>query len=316
MIKHVVMQWFILSSLFCFSSSVSAQTKDVIPFLLAETEAIENIRDCALSPDGTELYFTHQDAAMSRSVVYQMIQKSGVWSKPVKAPFSGKYLDMEPAFSPDGLRLYFVSNRPKNKQKSEDFDIWYLERSAATTNWSDPIHPEATFNTSANEFYPSLTISGDLYFTSDRPGSKGKDDIFCAPFQHGRYGEVYSLSDSINTDGMEYNAWVAPSGQALIFGSYNRPDGFGSGDLYVSFVNPDGSWSKAANLGEPVNSDKMDYCPYVDLNRAVFYFTSRRAADNNVFSEDYLQEQQEFPGGRSRLFSIKLEAVGLLSEIR
>ena len=34
-------------------------------------------------------------------------------------------------------------------------------------------------NDEHKEFYPSLTTSGDLYFTSDRPGGLGGEDIWC-----------------------------------------------------------------------------------------------------------------------------------------
>jgi Tol biopolymer transport system component len=48
-------------------------------------------------------------------------------AKPEVAPFSGRYKDLEAAFSPDGQTVYFSSDRPTtdNPQK-KDFDIWRL----------------------------------------------------------------------------------------------------------------------------------------------------------------------------------------------
>ena len=54
-------------------------------------------------------------------------------------------------------------------------------------------------------------------------------------------------------------------------------DGFGSGDLYISYRISDNVWTKAKNLGAEINSDKMDYCPYVDTKTNTLYFTSKRS---------------------------------------
>ncbi len=35
-----------------------------------------------------------------------------LWSNPETAWFSGRFNDLEPAFSPDGQKLFFTSNRP------------------------------------------------------------------------------------------------------------------------------------------------------------------------------------------------------------
>jgi tricorn protease-like protein len=309
------MRFLLASYLVLLPALAKLQTSStVLPFIHTETEHLKNIRDCAISPDKTELYFTHQKPDFSYSVIYRMTNQNGIWSKPVQANFSGKSLDLEPAFSPDGLRLYFASDRTRPGTQSTDFNIWYLERKTVNDQWSEPIYPEEIFNSEVNEFYPSVTSNGDLYFTSDRKGTKGQDDIFCAPFKNGNYTEVYSLSDSINTAEAEYNAWISPDGSFLLFGAYGRSDGFGSGDMYVSF-SENGNWSRAINLGNMVNSPKMDYCPFVDLKTGILFFTSKRQA---VISYDKksLKEQEQFPGGRSRLFSILLSEIPLFKDMR
>lgn len=281
------------------SSLIWAQSSPTV-FLFKYTEHLKNIRDIAVSNAGDEIYFTHQHPEMKYSTIY-IVSKIGDdnWSMPKKAPFSGKHLDMEPFFSPDNLRLYFVSDRQKKgvKSKTKDFDIWYLERKSPADTWSAPINVGEPINTTANEFYPSVSSNGDFYFTSDREGTKGKDDIFFSAFKNGVYEKPVSLSDSINSDGMEFNAYVSPKGNFLIYSCYNREDGFGSGDLYISHRTENNEWSKAKNMGESINSPQMDYCPFV-LN-GVLYFTSKRAIDELLF----LEEQKNFPGGRSRLFS-------------
>ena len=134
-------------------------------------------------------------------------------------------------------------------------------------------------------------------------GTKGGDDIFYCKFENGTYSKPISLSDSINTDGSEYNAFIAPDGSYIIFGAYKRADGYGSGDLYISYSLPNGEWTKAKNLGPNVNSATMDYCPFVD-KKGVLYFTSRRGILELKSEKEQLKESKKFPGGRSRLYSV------------
>ena len=69
-------------------------------------------RDMAISPDGNDLFYTIQWYFGLYSVIFHSQKINNRWTKPDTAWFSGRYNDMEPAFSPDGNRLFFSSNRP------------------------------------------------------------------------------------------------------------------------------------------------------------------------------------------------------------
>src|SRR5262245_10159682 len=64
----------------------------------------------AFTPDGKSVYFGRSNPSHSTILVSYL--KHGQWSEPELAPFSGQWDDMEPAISPDGSFLVFVSNRP------------------------------------------------------------------------------------------------------------------------------------------------------------------------------------------------------------
>ncbi len=243
------------------------------------TTEFPQTRDFAVSPSGTEAFFTGQSVLGEVSAIIYMRKEKGLWEKPVVAPFSGKYKDLEPFFTPDGLRLYFVSNRPLKAETDsvKDFDIWYVQRASLTSAWSAPVNIGSPVNTSADEFYPSLSAAYNLVFTSDAHGSKGKDDVFYCKWSGIGYSAPVSISDSINTAGYEFNAYIAPDESFVVYTAYNRPDGLGSGDLYICRKKTDGSWEGSENLGKDINSKQMDYCPYVDLKNDVIYFTSKRS---------------------------------------
>ncbi|NAY91053.1 hypothetical protein GTQ34_03895 [Muricauda sp. JGD-17] len=270
----------------------------------------DKVRDFTMNQLGTEAYFSIQSQTEEISVITVVHKEAASWSQPKIVPFSGTYRDFEPFLSPDGLRLYFVSNRPLHDSISEpkDFDIWYVERSEKSKEWSKPINLGSPVNTEHNEFYPSLAENGNLYFTSDSPQAIGQDDIFFSEYIDGKYSQPITLSKSINSEGFEYNAYISKNESYLIFGGYNREDGKGSGDLYISFKVND-KWAKAKPLPIPINSKYMDYCPFMDEENHILYFTSRRSK-NPESPMTHLGALKEFlnsyQNGNSRLYKAKI----------
>lgn len=233
-------------------------------------------RDFALSPDGTEVFYTLQSPQGNfQTIIYRKKDTRGKWSKPAIAPFAGKYSDLEPAFTPDGKKLFFASNRPLSGNATKDFDIWYVEKKG--DQWGEPINPGEPINTSTDEFYPSITISGNLYFTAAYKNAVGKEDIYLSVFENGKYNTPVPLDTAVNSTTYEFNAFVSPDEQFIIFTSYGRNDDKGRGDLYMSTKDAGGKWLPARNL-ELLNSDKMDYCPFVSFDKKKLFFTSERHA--------------------------------------
>ncbi|MFW6275830.1 MAG: hypothetical protein ACOC2M_04270 [bacterium] len=62
----------------------------------------------------------------------------------------------------------------------------------------------------------------------------------------------------------------------IIFGSHGRADGLGGGDLYYSRKDENGNWIPAVNMGPGINTGKLDFCPFIDVSRGNFYFSSNR----------------------------------------
>ena len=107
-------------------SYASMGQKKAVPFLPEVFEAYPNVRDFTMSPDGQEIYFTVDDLK-SRIALISFIKKTkDGWSDPQSVAFTGKYRDLEAAFSPDGKRLYFVSNRPIQQRFNSAKGLRYL----------------------------------------------------------------------------------------------------------------------------------------------------------------------------------------------
>jgi len=269
------------------------------------------VRDFTMSPSGDEAYVTLQSPNEEISTIAVLKKKKGKWQKPKKASFAGSFKDLEASLSPDGLTLYFVSNRPKSADETKpgDFDIWYVKRRTLKSEWTKPENLGAPVNSGKDEFYPSVSATGNMYFTREPMGEKKTPDIMFAGRNGSGYRSVQRLGDAINSDSHEYNSYIAPDESFIIFGAYRRPDGLGSGDIYISFRQEDGAWSKAKNMGKGFNSNQMDFCPFVDWKTKTLYFTSRRSAVAGT-SFDSLEafdaEVFKYENGLSRIYKISI----------
>jgi Tol biopolymer transport system component len=282
-----------------------------VPQLFAKgilSDGLSN-RDFTISPRGNEIFFTIQGPHFSLSTILHMTLRSGKWSKPEVAPFSGKWRDLEATFSPDGQWIYFSSDRPLTGNKKKDFDIWRVKR-LANSGWGEPENLGANVNSSKDEFYPSITRSGNLYFTAELPQGKGSEDIVICKPQGADFGKSEVLPEDINTKFDEFNAFVDPDEQYIIFSSYGRPDDTGGGDLYISRKNENGDWLPVKHLAAPLNSPYLDYCPYVTPDKKYLVFTSNRMskafADDKIKSYTQIKTMLTNPGnGQDDIYWVK-----------
>jgi len=298
--------------LFTFNIFFSFSQQTVTPFLEDIVKQFPNVRDIAMSPNGNEVMFSAQSVMGNLSAIITITKENDKWSNPKIASFSGQFFDLEPFYSYDGLKLYFVSTRPIDNSTNDpkDFDIWFVERKDLKSGWSDAKNMGSPINTEYGEFYPSIAKNGNFYFTRDNPELKQKDDIYISKNINGKLSEPKVLSDAINSEGYEYNAFIAPDESYLIYGCYNRKDGLGSGDLYISY-NLNEGWTKAKNLGDKINSTKMDYCPFVDAKTNTLYFTSKLDNTKTDFEKpltvsELLNEFSKYNNGLSRLYKADL----------
>lgn len=271
--------------------------------------------NAAFSPDGRALYFTKRTPAPQMWFILVSQFQNGKWGEPEMAEFSGQYSDFDPFISPDGRSLFFCSNRPADAQRKSDFDIWVVDKTATGPHsWGAPKRLEAPINTPSQEFYPSVAANGTLYFSSNREGGKGRGDIYRARLIDGKYAEPENLGEMINSQFFEGDPYIAPDESYLIFVSYGRPEGQGDGDLYLS-LRREGEWTKAVNLGSPINSAALDFCPIVSPDGKYFFFTSERgfAAAPLPARLNYERLMKQIRGPRNGLGDIYQVDIGALN---
>ncbi len=224
------------------------------------------------SPNGKEIYFAIA-APRNFFVILFMKHENNRWKKPQVAPFSGKYKDGFPFFAPGGKRIYFCSCRPlsNTKEHKKDWDIWVVDKT--NPGWSEPQNLGFPVNSDSNDKSPTVTGDGTLYFSRSK---KGSADIYRSKFVNGKYMQPEKLSDSINSPCYETHPYIAPDESYIIFSSYERPDGFGKADIYISFRKEDGSWTRSENMGKKMNTRTHENCAIISPDGKFLFFCSYR----------------------------------------
>ncbi|MFC2118799.1 ankyrin repeat domain-containing protein [Bacteroidota bacterium] len=219
------------------------------------------------------------------SSVLCMERINNIWSPPKEAFFSSGYSDDVPFFHPGKDIIYFLSNRPVIEGgTSGKENIWYIKKIAE--EWTDPVIISPKINSMDLHWQFSVAENGNIYFASSSSGGKGLNDIFFSEFSDGEYSLPVNLGESINSQYADFAPLISPDEDFLIFTSIDRPDSNGGTDLYISFKEESGAWSKSVNMGSEINSDGGELLTTISPDGKYLFFTGRRFNRKGVFWVD------------------------------
>jgi hypothetical protein len=286
------------------------------PVLFAEGVVSTGFDDAhvTFTPDGRTMYFVRSTPDFAHWTILVSRLEGGRWSPPQVAPFSGRWSDADVFVTRDGRRLFFVSNRPvKGTEARPDTELWVMERTGA--GWGPPRHL-AELASPGDEWFPVLTEDGTLYFGSDRPGSRGKTDLWRARWVGDRFGPAENLGAPINGPEQEIEGYVFPDGRTLLLAAKGRPGSAGEYDLYASFW-CNGAWTDPQPLGAGVNSKGWEFGPRPSPDGRTLFFTSNRrtwAVPERALDLEGLTDRLVRPGNGLRdVYAVELSAVRLRS---
>ena len=226
------------------------------------------------------LVFSTYNQDFGHQTLMESHRVDGKWKAPQKLPFSGKGSDRAPAFDPAGEWLYFGSKRPMDDQdaSNDDYNLWRVKRSK-NGSWGKP-QPVKGINSAANDYQPCVTNDG-IYFSSDREGGFGGQDIYFAKGQNGKFEGPTNLGEGVNSEQGDMSAWVIPNGQKMVLSTV-KPEGQGNDDLFL-FEQKGGKWVLVRNLGEDINTFANEYGGFISADGKWLYYTSDVVAPAKIY---------------------------------
>lgn len=189
---------------------------------------------------------------------------------------NSQYSEALPIISADGKTLFFVrENSPDNvgyQEGSKSQNIWFstLQEDGS---WS-PAQNMTSLNSGGKSFVASVTPDGNILLLGRKLVRRTR--------------EGWSAPEEVNIHGFHnrnkqnlVNFFLANDGQVMLIAT-QMDDSKGFLDLYVSFLNDDGSWSKPNNLGGVVNTFGNDFSPFLAADGKTLYY----ATDGVTKSDD------------------------------
>jgi hypothetical protein len=249
-------------------------------------------RDLVINSDGTEIYFCMLDRVGVFVRVTQLVD--GRWTEPKVPSFSADpdYGCLEITLSADDQEIYFLSTRTlPDEPKRPGWGNQNIFRSRRTADgWSDPEPAPGAVCSLGDEYYPSLTSDGTMYFTRVPQGEQAK--IWRSRLVDGFYAEPVELPAQINCAESHYNAFIAPDESYLIVCIGGKEENLGRADYYICFRNTADQWSEAINLGSYVNSEESAAgSAYVSPDGKYLFFSATHVDKTDFFDEDGMTYQ-------------------------
>jgi len=300
--------------------SLSGDQPEIFKPDLISTGAYE--RDITISPDGKEIYLGVA-YGQYMTIIYSRFQ-NGRWTKLQVAPFAQdpRYFYFEPHVTPDGNRLLFLCTRPpEGKEPKPGWfyqNIWAVDR-LEDGSWSKAYDIGAPVNTENNEYYPTVTNEGTLYFTRSIKGSD-KTNIYRSQYVNGNYAEPELLPEEVNGQGNPYNTFIAPDESYLIACVAGKDtEKPGTADHYIFFRDQNDHWSEGIKLDEKINIPGQNASSqYVSPDGNYFFFAAslNKFADEfqeNNLSLDLLKRMRNQPrNGSSDIYWMKTDFIDKL----
>lgn len=183
------------------------------------------------------------------------------------------------AITPDGKTIYFTrwATAPGSNAAI------YMSNSGDGGNWSEPVKLAGDINVEGfSSKQPMVTSDGKyLLYSSNKPGGKGKFDIYYASLEGGKVGTSTAFAEPVNSENDEITPFYHVPSKQLVFSSAGRI-GMGGYDLFSTKGEIGSNFSEPKNLGYPINSQKDEQYFYGGDEKFLlknFYISSDRGSD-------------------------------------
>ncbi len=207
------------------------------------------------------------------------IDRKGEWSEPVLLDNTEEGVNTEANEGAGVMNsrystLYFT-RCPNEDKKINGCQIYSSRRTGRI--WSKPEMVKLSNDSSDAFGHPTLSENELLiYFTSDRTGGFGGNDIWVAfrDSKDDEFSRPFNLGPVINTPGDEMFPYLR-SDTVLYFSSDGHP-GMGGLDIFITTIDAEGNWSAPENIKPAINSEFNDFGIMFHPDEEKGFFSSDR----------------------------------------
>ncbi len=240
-----------------------------------------------VAPNGLSLYFSRIGGSGTFGIhdlwVSQRPTLTSAWGAPqnLGPVINTAANENMPALSLDGKTMFFSSGDPRPDGFGGG-DLYMTTRTDPNNDfgWTAPVNLGAVINTPAHElgngyFENPTNGTAILYFTSNRTGGLGGEDIYQSTRNaNGTFNAPTNVA-ALNSASNDRNSAVRRDGLEIFFTS-QRGGGLGERDIWVSTrASISAPWNPPVNLAV-VNSTGADEMPSLSPDGAILYFSSDR----------------------------------------
>ncbi len=215
------------------------------------------------TPNGKEVYYTRLIPHSSTSGVIMRRNIDGNWSDEAYVPATEGALT--PFISLDGKRLFCSLPRT----------LFVMEREGVS--WGEPKDLGKEINFQDRQDGLSESRNRTIYYTAMFGENNG---AYSSKYIEGKYQTPEKLETGLTGKFRGGYPYVAPD-ESYIIVQARQSKGFGAHDLYIMFKKEDGSWTKAINMGDKINTRASENFPYVTPDGKYLFFNSNRISQVN-----------------------------------
>ncbi len=220
--------------------------------------------------------------------VYVSELKNEHWETPknIGSPINTETHDACVAISLDLQQMIIYRTSPDGLSG----DLYHSE--VTTTGWTEPTKFGIEINSEFREYSATFNIENNIiYFSSDRPGGIGGKDIYrVVKLPNGKWSMPWNLGPNVNTEFDEDAPFLQIDGTTLYFSSKGH-ETMGEYDVFKTTINDNNQFSKAENLGFPLNTvgDDIFFVLGADGKHGYYSSLNEVETETGFESEDIYQ---------------------------
>lgn len=176
---------------------------------------------------------------------------------------------------PDRLQFSALRNISADKKNEQYLVRIYNQQPNPAVTYM-PEGANAELNIGNGNYSPD---SKKFVFTQCESVNKttSRCDIYLTTFVDFKWTPAVKLGEQVNAQGASNthpSIGYDKAGNEYLFFASNREGGLGNMDIWLSKLNPDGTYSPAVNAGDVINTPGNEVTPFYDINNKKLFFSS------------------------------------------